>query len=191
SHGWVFRAVFRRDRKGNLLDFNGKVVEEVNAAKLKAGVEMPLKVREQYRNDAASKKTPQEQKRDEAHMRAGVPMHLMDIHAEKGMHCVDCHFVQDMHGNNRLQMEVRAAIEIQCVDCHGDYTSRARLRTSGPAAYTSNPETINPADPKFGRDLTALRTPSGKPRFEKRGDKIYQNSMVEPDLTWEIVQTKD
>ncbi|MGZ2926131.1 cytochrome c3 family protein, partial [Pseudomonas aeruginosa] len=65
-------------------------------------------------------------------------MHMLDIHMEKGMHCVDCHFVQDEHGNNRLQMEVRAAVEIQCVDCHGGYTTYARLRTGGPAAYTSN-----------------------------------------------------
>src|SRR5262249_5377191 len=94
SHGWAFRAVFKRDRKGNLLDYNGNVVDE-SPTKRQAAVDMPLKIREQYRNDAASKKTPEEQRRDEAHMRAGVPMHLMDIHAEKGMHCVDCHFVQD------------------------------------------------------------------------------------------------
>ena len=43
----------------------------------------------------------------------------MDIHLRKGMHCVDCHFVQDMHGNGRLHGEVRAACEIQCIDCHG------------------------------------------------------------------------
>jgi hypothetical protein len=191
SHGWVFRAVFKRDRKGNLLDYNGRIVEEETPEKFKAAVDMPLKIREQYRNDAASKVSVQERKREEATMRADVPVHLLDVHAEKGMHCVDCHFVQDAHGNTRLQMEVRAAVEIQCVDCHGSYTEKARLRTTGPAAYTSNPDASAPDDPKFGRDLGALRTPSGKPRFERRGGKIYQNSMVEPDLTWEIVQTKD
>ena len=36
-----------------------------------------------------------------ATQRDGVPVHLMDIHLEKGMHCVDCHFVQDVHGNTR------------------------------------------------------------------------------------------
>ncbi|HEV8032206.1 MAG TPA: hypothetical protein VGP42_14420, partial [Stellaceae bacterium] len=79
----------------------------------------------------------------------------------------------------------------QCIDCHGTATKAATLRTSGPAAYTSNPNTSGPADPKFGRDLAAMRTPSGKPRFERRGDKIFQNSMVEPGLSWEVVQTKD
>ena len=35
----------------------------------------------------------------------------MDIHLEKGMHCVDCHFQQDNHGNTMLYNEVRAACE--------------------------------------------------------------------------------
>jgi hypothetical protein len=191
SHGWAFRAVFRRDRKGNLLDYNGNRVEPNTPAKMQAGVDMPLKIKELYRDGAAARMTPQELEQKQRTIRQSVPMHLLDVHAEKGMHCVDCHFVQDAHGNTRLQMEVRAAIEIQCVDCHGTVTERARLRTSGPAAYTSNPSAPSPADPKFGRDLAALRTPSGKPRFERRGDKIIQNSMVEPGLSWEVVQTKD
>jgi hypothetical protein len=113
----------------------------------------------------------------------GVPVHLMDIHLEKGLHCIDCHFVQDMHGNTKLQREVRAGIEIQCTDCHGTITRRATLRTSGPASYTSSPE--------GGRNLEALRTPSGRRRFEREGDRIFQNSMVEKGLRWEIPQVMD
>jgi hypothetical protein len=191
SHGWVLSAVFKRDRKGVPLDYNNQPVREFTAAQREKAVTMPLKIMEQYRGEAELNKDVHKQRQKEAHERAGVPVHLLDIHAEKGMHCVDCHFVQDEHGNTRLQMEVRAAIEIQCQDCHGSYTDHATLRTSGPAAYTSNPATRDPADPRYGRDLTTLRTPSGKPRFEKRGDKIYQRSMVEPDLMWEIVQTSD
>src|SRR5262249_55309241 len=114
--------------------------------------------------------------------RDGLPVHLLDVHLEKGMHCVDCHFVQDVHGNTRLQQEVRAAVEIQCEDCHGTADRRASLLTSGPAAYPSGPN---------GRNLASLRTPSGKRRFERRGNKLYQNSMVEKDLAWELVQTAD
>ena len=51
------------------------------------------------------------------------------------------------------------AVEIQCIDCHGTVSKRATLRTTGPASYTSSPE--------GGRDLAALRTPSGKRRFER------------------------
>ena len=34
-------------------------------------------------------------------------VHLKDIHLEKGMQCVDCHFEQDNHGNARLFGETR------------------------------------------------------------------------------------
>jgi len=39
------------------------------------------------------------------------------------MHCVDCHFQQDVHGDGNLYGQVRAATEIQCIDCHGTITS--------------------------------------------------------------------
>ncbi len=159
GHGWIFRAVFKKDRKGNYLDRKGQIVADVNGEKLMAAV------------DPAKKYCD------------GIPVHQLDIHQEKGMHCIDCHFIQDNHGNTRLQTEVRAGIEIQCIDCHGSTTKRATLRTSGVAAYTSSPE--------GGRNLEALRTPFGKRRFEREGDKIYQNAMVEEGKRWEIKQTMD
>src|SRR5206468_10741724 len=118
--------------------------------------------------------------------REGLPVHQMDIHLEKGMHCVDCHFIQDVHGNTKLYGEVRAAIEIQCVDCHGTPAQRATLLTSGPASDTSAAESG-----KDGRDLMTLRTPFKQRRFEKRGNTIIQRSMVECDLAWEITQVAD
>jgi len=165
GHGWAFRAVFKQDRHGTLLDHKGKPIPHADTAKLMAAL--------RYQNQPPSERKPAD----------GVPVHLMDIHLEKGMHCIDCHFIQDVHGNTKLQGEVRAAIEIQCTDCHGTITKRAALRTTGPAAYTSGP--------KGERNLEEMRTPSGKRRFEREGDKIYQNSMVEKDLRWEVVQTMD
>ena len=162
GHGWVFRAVFKKDRQGNLLDHSGAVVPDPDNAKLRRAMEPP---------------TTQERK--EGKRRDGVPVHYMDIHLEKGMHCIDCHFVQDNHGNGNLYGEVRAAIEIQCVDCHGTVSQKATLRTSGPAA------------PPGGRKLETLVTPFNRPRFVRRGNAIIQNSMVEKDLSWEIVQTRD
>ena len=113
-------------------------------------------------------------------------VHLADIHLEKGMHCVDCHFAQDNHGNSRIYGEPRAAVEIDCVDCHGTIRQRATLLTSGPAA----PEAARPGDPR-GRNLAALRTPSGLRRFEWRGDALFQRSMTDSNIEWEIVQTRD
>src|SRR5262249_45777084 len=166
GHGWAFRAVFRQDRKGNLLDYQGKIIPNVTNDLLQAAM--------RYQKLPPRERNPE----------PGVPVHYMDIHLQRGMHCVDCHFIQDNHGNTRLQGEVRAAIEIQCIDCHGTVSNRATLRTSWTAAYTSSPD-------GKGRNLEAMRTPKGKRRFERQGDKIIQNSMVEPDLSWEVPQVID
>lgn len=184
SHGWVFRAVFRHNRQGQLLDRDGNIVNDVTPAKLQAAVAAPELVKELYKRRYDDVKDLLAVEKAFADQYKGVPVHHMDIHMEKGMHCVDCHFVQDMHGNTRLQQEVRAACEIQCIDCHGTPTARPTLKTSGPASYTSSPD-------GKGRDLAAMRTPFGKRRFERVGDRVFQNSMVEEGLRWEVAQTVD
>ena len=98
SHGWIFRAVYKKDRHGNLLDEKNNIVRFDDPEKF------------------------------------GKAVHLQDIHLEKGMHCTDCHFTQDAHGNGKLYGETRNAVEIDCVDCHGKVNARATLTTSGPAA---------------------------------------------------------
>jgi hypothetical protein len=162
GHGWVFRAVFKKDRKGNLLDYTGQAIAEPTTQHLLAAMVPP---------------SPDERRHGK--QRDGVPVHLMDVHLERGMHCIDCHFNQDNHGNGKLYGEVRAAIEITCTDCHGTASQRATLLTSGPAAPTG------------GNNLRALRTPFGERRFDVQGDRIIQRSMVEPDLWWDLVQTAD
>jgi hypothetical protein len=191
GHGWAFRAVYKRDKKGALLDFHGNQVTNVKPSQLNQACEFANQSREFHQKLDSTKPADElvaaEKKLDEC--RSGAPVHLLDIHLEKGMHCVDCHFVQDMHGNNRLHMEVRAGTEIQCIDCHGTSETYTTLKTSGPASYTSA------ADGK-GRNLQTLRTPFKKPRFEVIDQpdgrkRFFQNSMVEKDLRWEIVQTAD
>src|SRR5262249_6039686 len=104
GHGWVFRAVFKKDRKGNLVDHEGRMTAQESTEGMMAAVAMPASLKEQHRkpDNGAHPAAPP--------TRDGLPVHLLDIHLEKGMHCVDCHFVQDAHGNTRLQQEVRAAI---------------------------------------------------------------------------------
>ena len=143
SHGWVFRAVYARDRQGQLLDANSKTIPSTEPDRFSKAV------------------------------------HLEDIHLEKGMQCIDCHFEQDSHGTGKLYAEPRAAIELDCTDCHGTIAQRATLRTSGPAA------------PVGGTPLEALRTPWGQRRFEWRDGKLYQRSEVEQGKEWEVVQTLD
>ena len=184
SHGWVYRAVFQKDKKGNLLDYGTAPVADVTPKKLGDAVAFPLKAKEFHKKEYETALLAAEAEAKLNYSRAGMPVHMLDIHMEKGMHCVDCHFVQDMHGNGKLQMEVRAGTEIACIDCHGTAAAYTTLKTSGPASYTSAPD-------GKGRNLAALRNPSGKPRFEWRGGRLFQNSMVEKDLSWECVQTKD
>jgi hypothetical protein len=143
GHGWIFRAAFKHDRKGNLLDKDGNQVSFDDPEKFKKAV------------------------------------HLKDIHLEKGMHCIDCHFEQDSHGNGKLYGETRNAIEVDCVDCHGTIQQRATLRTSGIAA------------PAGGTALERLRTAWGERRFYWDGDRLFQRSMLEKETQWEVVQVLD
>src|SRR5205814_77825 len=101
GHGWVFRAVYKKDRKGNLLDHQGRVIEHPTTQHLMNAVKYPEHAKEQCRVADDGTKKPL------AYVnREGTPVHLMDIHLEKGMHCVDCHFIQDNHGNGKLYQEV-------------------------------------------------------------------------------------
>ncbi len=143
GHGWNFRAVFKRDRKGTLLDAKGAAVADDDPDKFKKAV------------------------------------HLSSIHMDIGMHCVDCHFSQDAHGNGHLYGEVAAAIEIDCADCHGTVKNYPTLFTSGPAAQPG------------GRDLSLLRTQDGRKRFEWRDGKLYQRAALDPDKEWEMSLVRD
>ena len=113
GHGWVFRAVYKKDRHGNLLDADGRMVESVSRSDLN-------KAAEYYEQpDKAGKVLNPYQ--------PGKPVHLKDIHLEKGMQCVDCHFEQDNHGDGHLYGATRDAVSEDCVDCHGTVEKPAAL----------------------------------------------------------------
>jgi hypothetical protein len=162
GHGWNFRGVFKRDRAGNLLDKDGKVVSPDDP--------------EKWRRKGEGEFVP-------AGVNPGKTVHMMDIHAEKGMQCADCHFAQDSHGNGLIMGEVASAVEISCKDCHGNAKKYPNLRTSGPAA------------PPGGTDLTLLRNPDGQRRFEwlqRDGRRVLmQRSIIDPKLEWEVSLVKD
>ncbi len=143
GHGWIFRAVYSQDRKGNLLDKNGKIVDPNDPKKFDKAV------------------------------------HLKDIHLEKGMHCVDCHFQQDVHSNGKIYGEYPDAVEIGCVDCHGTVDTWATVTTSGPAA------------PQDGTNLLTGLTPWGERRFEWIGGELIQRSMLTEGKEWEVPQVVD
>ena len=164
GHGWIFRAVFKKDRKGNLLDSKGDIIPWDSPHKFHGVI--PI---EDGKDPFC----------DEECRKAQKAVHLNDIHAEKGMHCVDCHFKQDNHGNGNLYGEFHNAIEISCIDCHGTISERASLRSSGLAAGD---------DPLNFEDLY---TPWKERQFVRKGNKIVQRSMLNDTLSWEIPQLKD
>jgi len=155
GHGWNFRAIFKKNRKGDLLDAKGNLISHDDPDKFEKAV------------------------------------HMKSIHVEVGMHCVDCHYSQDAHGNGYIHGEVANAIEIRCVDCHGTANSHPTLTTSGPAAKPG------------GTNLAMLRTPDGRRRFEWQGSecdlpvtehrdcKLFQRSSLDPELEWELSLVKD
>ena len=143
-------------------------------------------------------------------------VHLTDIHLERGMHCADCHFRQDSHGDGNLYNEPRAAIEIACEDCHGTIKQKATLFTSGPAAALATGSALerrkSQNQPLIGQDLMRIRTRDAEgtriplfqrvPRDRKRKDEhgkdidlkagdVMQNSIVVPGRWWRVPQTLD
>jgi hypothetical protein len=138
--GWLYQAVYKRDRHGNLLDKDDKIIPEG---------------------------TP------DWHNKA---IHLQDVHAEKGMHCIDCHFKQDNHGDGRVYGNIMDPIEITCKDCHGTVTQRATFITSNKSG---------------GNDLKLSRTPLGNLRFYEENGQWYQRSGIEKGKVWPVVQIMD
>ena len=99
----------------------------------------------------------------------------MDVHFERGMHCIDCHFLQDVHGDGHVYSTNWDTIEIECEDCHGA-RARATLVTSGPNG---------------GNDLRRARDADRRPFFVEQGGAIVQRSRVTPGVFWTIPQTAE
>jgi len=53
-----------------------------------------------------------------------------DLHYDAGMHCVDCHTLNDIHGDGNIYSKREQAVEIECRDCHGDPEHYSALKTS-------------------------------------------------------------
>ncbi|MFC0102911.1 hypothetical protein [Sphingopyxis terrae] len=196
GHGWNFRGIFKRDRSGNLLDADGNMSTYGTD---KAHIVDP-KDPEKWRKSCASYSDPAQRdlclaSADPAKpgvegkfvppgINPGKAVHMMDIHAEKGMQCADCHFAQDAHGNGYIQGEVANAVEIGCKDCHGTADAYPNLLTSNVAARPQ------------GTNLALLRNSDGRRRFEFQYDDngeitgLIQRSIVDPKLQWQVSLVK-
>lgn len=177
GHGWNFRAVYKRDREGNLLDAGGNMATYGTDTAHIVANDDPQKWRRagvaQFPQPAATPGAAQ----------GGKAVHMMSIHAEVGMQCADCHFAQDGHDNGYIHGEVANAVEVSCKDCHGTADAYPSLKTSNINARPG------------GTDLTLIRNPDGRPRFEwvtQNGREVLlQRSASDPKLEWRIHLTKD
>jgi hypothetical protein len=63
-----------------------------------------------------------------------------DVHHDKGMHCIDCHTLNDVMGDGTLYGSMPQAVEIECQDCHGTIDAPSGLKTSrgNPLAHLSH-----------------------------------------------------
>lgn len=194
GHGWNFRGIFKRDRSGNLLGPDGNmatygtdtanIIDPNDPEKWRKSCSHYTDARE--RELCLSSATPdgREGKFVPPGINPGKTVHMMDIHAEKGMQCADCHFAQDSHGNGYIVGEVANAVEIGCKDCHGTADALPNLLTSNVAARPQ------------GTNLALLRNPDGRRRFEFQYNDdaevigLIQRSIVDPKLEWQVSLVK-
>ena len=53
-----------------------------------------------------------------------------DLHYEAGLDCIDCHFLNDVHGDGNIYSKREQGVEIECTDCHGTRDLYSALKTS-------------------------------------------------------------
>ena len=93
------------------------------------------------------------------------------------MQCVDCHFDIDVHGNGKLYGEPRNATTINCIDCHG--------------TIDTAPDADHDAAMPVKSICCKTATRRGDRASSGKATKLYQQSMMSPDVRWEIPQTID
>ena len=175
GHGWVFRAVFKKDRKGNLLDHRGRG---------RRGRRPPTADGRDRDAGAAAGAAPRpataNASRPPPPNRDGVPVHLHGHPPGEG-HALrrlplrrrTCTATPSCYG------EVRAAIEIQCIDCHGTVTQARDAADHRPGGV----HVEQPGRPGPRPDAPCGRRSASAGSSSAAATSIFQNSMVEKDLT--------
>ncbi|MCI0524738.1 MAG: hypothetical protein L0Y75_05690 [Acidobacteria bacterium] len=173
GHGWVFRNVYKTDRKGNMISSRGAKIKPDDPEKFQKAVHL-----------------------EDVHQKLG--MHCADCHVGTDVHgngnlynepraaiqidCIDCHGTMDKPAT--LQASGPAA---------------GSGRFGGKIVTTPRDLTKIKARNERGRQIpmfqrisqpTKRKTLDGKEVDLRAGD-IVQNSLVEPGKWWRVVQTMD
>lgn len=180
GHGWVFRKVFKTDRKGNMLTARGTRIKEDDPEKFTKAVHL-----------------------EDVHQKYG--MHCVDCHVGSDVHgngnlyqepraaisldCIDCHGTVDKPATLMLSGPAAGAGRYK-----GKVVSVGKDLTRIKAARGRMFQRITAAAEKtvIGDD--------GKPELDKDGKEkktrlepgdIVQNSLLVPGKWWRVVQTAD
>ncbi|HKX30229.1 MAG TPA: hypothetical protein VJ302_21245, partial [Blastocatellia bacterium] len=175
GHGWVFRNVYKTDRKGNMLTSNGNKIKPDDPDKFKKAVHM-----------------------EDVHQKMG--MHCADCHVSTDVHgngniynepraaiqidCVDCHGTINTAATLKLTgpSAGTARYKGKVITVSSDLTKikvrddRGRLIPMFQKGTAERP--------------LKKKTPDGKD-VEFKGGEIIQNSIVEAGKWWRVVQTVD
>ena len=109
---------------------------------------------------------------------------LPDIHAEKGLSCIDCHTSREIMGDGRIYQRMRFQTEIRCQTCHG---GPGRPPQTGPAdgaaAFELRHGPLKDAPTPTGDDF--VLGVKGRPLSNARliGDKVLLRSKTNPGQT--------
>jgi len=181
GHGWMFRNVYKKDRKGNLLDVGGRVVDANDPDKFKKAVHL-----------------------QDIHLEKG--MHCADCHFQQDSHgtgilynepraavevgCIDCHGTVQAKANGitsgfaALPATNKGEINQRTKDNKpliGRDLTRLKFRSAdGKQKFVLE---VIKAD-------TRRKNAAGRDIALKKGD-IVQNSIVDPNLWWRVSQTAD
>ncbi len=181
GHGWVYKNVYKKDRKGNMLDAEDKVVEPTDPDKFKKAVHL-----------------------QDIHLERG--MHCADCHFQQDSHgtgilynepraaveigCIDCHGTLREKANGitsgpaAMPITIRGEINLRQRNKKpliGRDLTRLRFRSTDGRRL--------PVMEILTRDVKR-KDANGVEVELKLGD-VIQNSIVEPNKWWKVTQTND
>jgi hypothetical protein len=185
SHGWVFRNVYKSDRKGNLISARGSKIAPDDPEKFKKAVHL-----------------------EDVHQKVG--MQCADCHVGSDVHgngnlynepraaiqidCIDCHGTIDKPASLTVSGPAAgtARFKGKVITTTKDLT---RIKTRNERGRTVSMFQRITAEAKrtvIGDDGKPELDKDGKPReITLRAGDIVQNSLVSPGKWWRVVQTMD
>jgi hypothetical protein len=112
----------------------------------------------------------------------GVHQLLPDVHAAKGLSCIDCHSGREIMGDGRLYGRMRFQTEVRCATCHGDASGPPRL--GPPDRYARYEAAYGPLKkgPALADNARLALSRKGRPlgNLRQQGGKLVLLSRSQP-----------